>query len=305
MVALRTILLLALLVQLPTAALAGGCWVNNLFFWGQEFDCSIYTPVNVPVTIEVVLETWDLPNAIGEVCFVAPDWIGNPGPPLGVSIPDWSADEVIGDLETGITLRWSGGLPPVEAYGTMQRFLLGTIEVISFDASWPGVVRVYLEDVTYQDAQGHPFQTAPGEWDMPWTYCTFNDYGECWDVIVDPPDDWSWREIRYVLPPENDQVSGWIPLTFEVENWSCWYNTGRTYSGEVKLDGNPVHEFAGQGEGNHDLPIDISHVPNGTMVEVEIFVDYDGGGTDTVVRHYIVLTTPVESASFSALKSRY
>ncbi len=301
---LRKLVLSILLALIPAVAIAGDCGVANLFFYEAEYDCSISTPVNEPVTFDVVLETWHLPDAIAEISFAVPGWIGNPGEPFGWAIENWSADQVSGDLASGVSLRWSDGLAPAESDHLSRLFHLGTIEVTSLDPAWPGAVSVPLENVVYYDTDGGDFETFATTMGVP-TECHFNLDDECWGVIVDPPDTWYWRELRYLLPPDNSQVSGLIPLSFEVENWDCWLSFGFPYAGRVTLDGELIEEFEDDGEGNHLTDIDVSGIPNETIVEVEVFVDYGMGHTDSVIRHYLVLWTPVEETSFSNVRSRY
>jgi hypothetical protein len=302
---IQTLVLSILLLTVTTVGSASACGVSNLWFRLAEHDCSIWTPVGETVTIDVLLETYSLPDAIAEVSFTAAGWIDNPGAPLGTVIENWTADQVAGDLGSGIVLSWDDGLEEVGGMGmTGKLYRLGTIDVTSLDPAWPGTATVFLEDVVYVDTNGGQFETYANLIDIP-TTCTFNGYDYCWEVIVDPPDNWFWRTIRYVLPPENEQVWYTIPLSFEVENWGCWVMGRLPYTGTLSLDGGLVAEFSGEGEGNHFIDVDISAVPNGTLVEVEIFVDYGFNATGTVIRHYLVLTTPVEATSFSLVKSLY
>ena len=59
MATVRRILLPLILLLLPLQpAVADGCWVDNLWFRLDDFQCSIETPLETLVTFHVELETW-------------------------------------------------------------------------------------------------------------------------------------------------------------------------------------------------------------------------------------------------------
>lgn len=300
------------LFLLLAAAPALACGPTFLYFLNTAYAwdyCSAELIPGETVEIRVRLEAYGRPDPLAELGFRAENWIAPGDPPLGEIVTSWTADEVEGDLATGITLRWHDGLPPV-ADDLMLPFHLGTIAVTASEPGWvPDHHLVTMADLVFTDTSGHTYYGADIE-ECPSQF-TFNGYGDCVPCFWDPQG--FWCTVRYPDPPDGATVAGVFQFTAEAECWHCESGLGYLIEGAVSADGVEAATFAGWGEAHATALVDVRDYPDGSEVTVCVHADLGPCGESDHCTTYLVDATatsvpeppPAQPLSFTAVKARY
>ena len=301
----RILAVAALLFFASVPALACGpslvYFYDEDYTWGGYGDCGAELTPGTPLIVHVLFESFAFPSSLRELEFQVPDWIGNPGEPLGRVTEHWSADQASGSLEEGITLTWEDGLEPFDGWHLQRQYDLGYLEIEAYSPDWVGAGRsVHLSVLEYVDDEGWVY---PGDnWDE--SKFTFNGGSSCLDFVWDPPD--SWRSVRHMLPEDGALVAPVFPLRFQVLHVSCEGGLWYPFDGTVSLEGEQIAEFSGDGVQDFAVTVDASAHPPGSQILVEIAVQYPSGYLlEYPLQYTISDVVPTARVNLSALKSLY
>lgn len=301
----KHLLFLALLL-IAAPALAAFCGPDLLYMHDQAdpWNCSAELAPGGSVVLVPMLEVYNHPGPLGEVQFRFDNWLAVDDPGEGQIVANWTADEVLGDLATGITLRWNDGLEPISG-GMPQRFEFGSITVTSLSPDWVAADHVVsLRDITYTDTASHQYV---GEDEDYWHgLFTFNpsDWSDCLTGFWDPPAN-GWTAWRYVSPAAGAIVPPMFTFTGEAHHWDCWYGYAWGIEVQISLNGEPIGEFVGSGLLEIEQAVDARDMLGETItigVDV-IFGDFEPEHFDYV--YTVDDDTGAKAMSLSTIKSLY
>ncbi len=243
-------------------------------------------------------------DGLTDLSFRISNWQDRPDNPGGLALYEWYADQVEGDVATGITLRWN---EPVVLQGSP---ILGRVDFLPLNSSWPGSELILIPDMVeivgvsdcIQDALPTSFYLNTGDsWycECPWQGCDWP--GDYVDAIL-------WAENIY--PPDGSELVGDFNLAFDVWSFTCNSSSGYDFEGNIKLDDTLVSEFAGNGLEHFSIPVNIGDYEIGEEFQIEIeLISYHYMGTvlgDVTTLDYRLSGTPAQpSESWSTLKIRY
>jgi hypothetical protein len=302
---------IAAVVILISAPVWGACGPSLIYLYDQDYeqggygDCGAELVPGTPLIVHVLLESYDFPHPIQEVNFRIHNWIGNPGYPLGQVTEHWTADQVSGSLEDGITLVWEDGLGTWGWGGVVRHFDLGYLEIEAFSPEWVEgghVLRPF--DLHYVDVEGWTYDGDDEGNPEGGSLFTFGGGSECLPYVWDPPSMWRW--VRHVLPEDGALVPSVFPLQFQVICVACELGYWYPFEGTVYVEGEQIAEFSGDGVEGFNVTVDASEFPPFSKITVGISVYFYPGETREYTFEYTISDqTSTESINLSLLKSLY
>ncbi|MCB1161306.1 hypothetical protein KDL67_01320 [bacterium] len=269
--------------------LGGDCWEGDGSHWGHCY--SEAAVIGDSIYFDIAAEFAYLEAPIRSLSFsvsgfptanveTAIEWLHEPETPV---------DELDGFFEW----TFDPPLEPVESPVILGR-VRGEVLV-----ALPGGQEVLI-DGGFTDILGQRDVSGPGRF----VFNPGQPYGECFYPYDFPPS-WPWMRLLRVSPEEGATVAGEFPLTFTAHGYRCSdvYALNEDYSGEVRVNGASVHVYSGSGEDVHTVTLSTAGMTSGEIMTVEIRAE--NGASTAVTMHYVVDITTVDSASWSAVKSKY
>jgi len=259
------------------------------------YDCNGDVSTSEALLIDVTLVLGYGPAGLRRVHLVAEGWPDDPEPAQGSIVTMWTANHAEGNLRDGLTLEWDPPLQPCSCRNRFSggEFCLGQVRVRGHDPEWlqEEVTATFQASGIVDDRGDDPGETMP-------TNFTFNGAGDCHQPY-DPP--FRWQEIRCFAPADGDTVQGDFALAFECERWDCYNLHAFPYEGAVSVAGQHLADFAGSGEGNHEVAVPVSGLPVGGWFTVTV----DSPELGTHELDYFLDSTAAARATFGAVKARY
>ncbi len=284
--------LVGLLLLLILAGPAWACFPVMLSL-DTAGDCAVTTTPYVSNTLQLRATVLADLDGVSSITLKAADWPGSPGYPEGEIFEAWYADDVVGDIETALTLSWD---PPL-AIAAGEDLLLGEMEVLSMAESWPGTDAPLSFDGSLVDANAQEFDALRANF-------TFNcTGGDCDCHPTGGP--LSWLLLRDLTPPAGDSVSDTFPLAFTVESHGCLPEEPMEFTGLVQVEGGPQFVIGGTGETPLQFGIHAGHVSPGGELAVDILLENGEIVREARVVYVVEGSVGVEGSSFSVIKSLY
>lgn len=297
---MKGLLVTLLLLGLVAPATAVQCWPEELFFEVDDWTCWIVPAVGEERVIDVNLYTGCRPAPLTSVSFSIDNWPDLGDPPGAVVEELWEADAVAGGLASGITLSWAEGLEPSSVWGLSWVYHLGQIRVLPLAEDWlAGEHVVTLDDLTLTDEEGHAY-TGPGP-----NWFRFNPGSIDWCGPIYEPTYSPWCEWRHVTPEAGSTVDSGFVFRGQAEHWQCSYGVGLEIDITVRLNGEVVGDYSGDGELDVELPIDLSGIAGGERFLLSVDFETDHYCHESYEYSYTRDITATKPQSFSAVKSRY
>lgn len=258
---MKRLVLVAVLLSLP--AIADECINDFIHFRLQpdDYECRLDVDPFITYELQLIASFYKHSDPVNRLEFKVMNPLLDPYYPDGMVEWDWGGHSVTGDFATGLIIEFN---PPMDV-GTSE-LLLATITFISFQNSWPQDDHVMnVEDPVVYDIYGQGFYTSRGFFHFnpiePYTFCFLGgDY-----EIVD-------AHVESVSPPPGAVVVGNFDLDYTVASWWCMPGEPWPFDGEVRLNGELIHEFEGFGVEDFSLPVDVSSYPEGEEIIVGIWV---------------------------------
>ena len=289
----RTVTLVCLILVMFMSSPAWACFPVVLSLEAAG-DCMEDTApyVSIPLQLRISVPA-DL-DGVRRITLKATDHPGNPGYPDGSIFESWYADEVVGDIETALTLSWDE--PLTIAAG--EELLLGDLEVLPMAASWPGAdTRLTLGGILV-DVNAQELDAWPATFNFNFN-CTFG----CDCHPTGGP--LSWLLLNDLAPPNGDSVSDVFPLAFTVESRDCLTEEPLAFTGLVQAEGGQQFEIGGEGETPLQFSINAEHVSPGEEIAVDILIDHGEIRREARVVFVVEGSVATGGSSVSAIKSLY